>query len=111
MGKKNSFAQQIVRWKDEYIKATQKTYSQYCADCMIIVLNNHGFGEQRIRKLLDEWAHVFDTYYDALTNSSEADYWQVVLDRRIREICKSGDFVPFMQRYEYLPEIKYDMRK
>ena len=111
MGKKNGFAKQIVEWKDAFIRATKETYMQYLADTMILVLNDHGFGEQRIRKILDEWGDYFDEYFDCLTSNPTADYARTRLDDRIRAICKSGQFVPFEQRYEYLPEIRYDMRK
>lgn len=111
MGKKNGFAKQIVAWKDSFVKATRDTYEQYLVDTMTITLNEFGFGEQRIRKIFERWGGVFDEYYDVLTTNQEADYMQQKLDERIRQICKSGDFIPFEKRYEYLPDIKYDIRR
>jgi len=111
MGKKNGFARQIVEWKNSHTKAVKDTYMQYLTDTMVIVLNNHGFGEKRIREILKDWGGVFDEYFDVLTTNNEADYMQHKLDERIRQICKSGDFIPFEKRYEYLPDIKYDIRR
>ncbi len=108
---KGGYAKQIVAWKDAFVKATKETYMQYLADMMVLVLNDHGYGEQRIRKILDEWGGYFDMYFDCLTNNSTADYARSKLDERIKGICKSGEFVPFEKRYDYLPEIKYDIRK
>ena len=103
MARKNGYARQLVEWKDSWTQAIKNTYMQYLTDTIILVLNDHGYGEQRIRKILDEWGDCFDEYFDCLT--------QEKLDKRIRAICKSGQFVPFPQRYEFLPDIRYDIRK
>ncbi len=111
MARKNGYARQLIEWKDSWTQAIKNTYMQYLTDTIILVLNDHGYGEQRIRKILDEWGGYFDEYFDCLTDKPTADYMQEKLDERIRAICKSEQFVPFPQRYEFLPDIRYDIRK
>lgn len=55
MARKNSYARQLVEWKDSWTQAIKNTYMQYLTDTITLVLNDHGYGEQRIRKILDEW--------------------------------------------------------
>lgn len=111
MGKRKGFASQIVDWKERCVKSVKDTYMQYLTDTLILTLNDLGYGEKRLREVLDLWGSNFDEWFDVLTASPEADYMQQRLDDRIRAICKSGDFIPFPGRYEYLPEIRYDIRK
>lgn len=111
MGKNRGFSQQIQRWKDTWIKAAKSTYMQYLTDTMVLVLNDMGYGEKRIRDILDKWGNAFDEYFDCLTNEPTADYARAKMDERIAAICKSGDWEPFEKRYPYLPEFKYDIRR
>lgn len=111
MSKKSGFARQIVDWKERCVKSVKDTYMQYLTDMLVLSLNDLGYGEKRLREVLDLWGKNFDLYFDVLTTNPEADYMQKKLDDRIRAICKSGDFIPFAERYEYLPEIKYEIRK
>lgn len=116
MAKKGSFAQQLEARTRLLQQATRDTFVQYMTDMLILTLNDPDvmgkdvFGEARIRKILDAWGKKYDDYFDALTKSSEADYYQHKLDEKLRAICKSGDFVPFEKRYEWLPEIRYSPR-
>ena len=63
--------------------------------------------EQRIRKLLADWGKTYDEYFDALRKEPETDYCRSKMDERIKDICKSGDWIPFEDRYRFLPEMKY----
>ena len=75
------------------------------------IMGKDVFGEARIRRILDGWGKKYDYYFDALTKGDEADYYRQKLDDKIKAICKSGDFVPFEQRYDWLPEIRYENKR
>lgn len=113
MAKKGSFAEQIEERRRLAQQATRETYTQYLTDTLIMTLNDPEvmgkdvFGEARIRKILAAWGKKYDEYFDALTKSAEADYYREKMDAHIKAICKSGDFVPFEKRYDWLPEITY----
>lgn len=117
MAKKGSFAQQIEERRRIAQQATKETYTQYLTDMLILTLNDPDvmgkdvFGEARIRKILDAWGKKYDEYFDALTLNPEADYCRERMDRQIEAICKSGDFVPFEKRYDWLPEITYGIKR
>lgn len=117
MAKKGSFAQQIEERRRIAQQATKETYTQYLTDMLILTLNDPEvmgkdvFGEARIRKILDAWGKKYDEYFDALTLNPEADYCRERMDRAISAICKSGNFVPFEKRYDWLPEITYEIKR
>ena len=68
-------------------------------------------GYKRLKKVLDAWGKNYDKYFDALTKKPEADYARAKIDAAMKLICgDSQDFIPFEQRYEWLPEIRYDRR-
>ncbi len=108
MSRKNSaFLQQMNELRIASQNATKETYTQYLTDTLVLTLNDYGWGEQRIRKLLADWGKVYDEYFDALRKEPETDYYRSKMDERIKDICKSGDWIPFEDRYRYLPEMKY----
>ena len=98
--------------------ATRQTYQQYMTDTLILTLNDPEvmgkdvFGYKRLKKVLEAWGKCYDRYFDALTKNPEADYAREKMDRLMKQICgDSGDFVPFEERYEWLPEITYGQKK
>ncbi len=118
MGKRNGYlARQKVR--DGVLQdATRQTYQQYMTDTLILTLNDPEvmgkdvFGYKRLKKVLEAWGKCYDRYFDALTKNPEADYAREKMDRLMKQICgDSGDFVPFEERYEWLPEITYGQKK
>jgi hypothetical protein len=118
MGKRNGYlARQKVR--DGVLQdATRQTYQQYMTDTLILTLNDPEvmgkdvFGYKRLKKVLEAWGKCYDRYFDALTKNPEADYAREKMDRLMQQICgDSGDFVPFEERYEWLPEITYGTKK
>ena len=118
MGKRNGYlARQKVR--DGVLQdATRQTYQQYMTDTLILTLNDPEvmgkdvFGYKRLKKVLEAWGKCYDKYFDALTKNPEADYAREKMDRLMKQICgDSGDFVPFEERYEWLPEITYGQKK
>lgn len=118
MGKRNGYlARQKVR--DGVLQdATRQTYQQYMTDTLILTLNDPEvmgkdvFGYKRLKKVLEACGKCYDRYFDALTKNPEADYAREKMDRLMKQICgDSGDFVPFEERYEWLPEITYGQKK
>ena len=98
--------------------ATRQTYQQYMTDTLILTLNDPEvmgkdvFGYKRLKKVLEAWGKCYDKYFDSLTKNPEADYAREKMDRLMKQICgDSGDFVPFEERYEWLPEITYGQKK
>lgn len=117
MAKNGYLARQKVR--DGVLQdATRQTYQQYMTDTLILTLNDPEvmgkdvFGYKRLKKVLEAWGKCYDRYFDALTKNPEADYAREKMDRLMKQICgDSGDFVPFEERYEWLPEITYGQKK
>lgn len=99
-------------------EAARQTFTQYMADMFILALNDPDvmgkdvFGYERIQRVIAGVGKNYDTYFDALTKTAEADYARSKLDIEIFRIMKgSSDFKTFEQRYYYLPEIRYELRK
>ena len=117
MAKNGYLARRKVR--DSVLQdATRQTYQQYMTDTLILTLNDPEvmgkdvFGYKRLKKVLEAWGKCYDKYFDALTKNPEADYAREKMDRLMKQICgDSGDFVPFEERYEWLPEITYGQQK
>ena len=117
MAKNGYLARRKVR--DSVLQdATRQTYQQYMTDMLILTLNDPEvmgkdvFGYKRLKKVLEAWGKCYDKYFDALTKNPEADYAREKMDRLMKQICgDSGDFVPFEERYEWLPEITYGQKK
>ena len=105
--KQSGYLQQIRAERIAAQEASRKTFEQYLADTAVIALNRKGWGEKRIREFLAEWGKVHDEYYDALRTTPETDYYRQKLDEAIKPLCKAEPFVPFEERYEYLPEMRY----
>lgn len=114
---KNGYLQKR-KARDEVLQdATRQTYQQYMTDTLILTLNDPEvmgkdvFGYARLKKVPDAWGKKYDQYFDALTKSAEADVAREKMDRAMRKITEgSQDFIPFEQRYMWLPEIRYDKK-
>lgn len=114
MGKKNDY---LVRQKEKdrlLQEATRQTFVQYMTDTLILTLNDSEvmgkdvFGYARLKKVLDAWGRYYDLFFDALTKNDEADFYRVKMDEAMKRICgDTGDFFPFKERYQWLPEITY----
>ena len=104
--KTSAFMEQVREIRRMAQEATRKTYMQYLTDTAVIALNRLGWGDIRIRRFLDEWGKVYDEYFDALRQEPETDYYRTKMDEQIKMFSKE-EFIPFEQRYEFLPEVKY----
>ncbi len=117
MGKNGYLAKRKIR--DNVMQdAIRQTYQQYMTDTLILtpndpeVMGKDVFGYKRLKKVLEAWGKNYDKYFDALTKNPEADYAREKMDRLMKAICgDSGDFFPFEERYEWLPEITYGKKK
>jgi len=114
MGKKNDYLDKRKRERLALQNATRQTFVQYMTDTLIFTLNDPEvmgkdvFGYARLKKVLEAWGRYYDKFFDALTLNPEADYAREKMDEALKRICGStGDFVPFEQRYEWLPKIEY----
>ena len=117
MGKNGYLERRKVR-DTVFHDAIRQTYQQYMTDTLILTLNDPEvmgkdvFGYKRLKKILDAWGKKYDLYFDALTKKAEADYSRAKMDAAMKLICgDSQDFIPFERRYEWLPEIRYDIRR
>ena len=117
MAKNGYLARRKVR--DSVLQdATRQTYQQYMTDTLVLTLNDPEvmgkdvFGHARLKKVLEAWGRYYDQFFDALTLNPEADYSRAKMDEALKRICgDSGDFIPFEQRYDWLPEIRYGHKR
>ena len=105
--KQSAFLQQMHDIRRAAQEASRKTFSQYLTDTCVIALHEMGWGETRIRKFLDLWGKVYDEFFDALRTTPETDYYREKLDLQLQPLCLQERFIPFEQRYEFLPDMKY----
>ena len=94
MSRKNAYLQRQEEFRIASMEAMKKTVDQYLTDCATI-------------EFLEEWGAVHNEFYDAIRNVPETDYCRAKMDECIERICKSGDWTPFEQRYEYMKDVRY----
>ena len=118
MKKKNDYLVRQEAKKRTLQDATRQTFVQYMADTLMFTLNDPEvmgkdvFGHARLKKVLEAWGRYYDKFFDALTLSPEADYARAKMDEVLKRICgDSGDFIPFEERYDWLPEIRYGHKR
>ena len=93
-------------------QAVRDTYVQYMTDTVCIALNSpeimgkNTFGAERIKKFLDGWADVYNTFIGALEDGPETDVAQTRLDERLTKIL-GNECLPFEVRYEWLKRQRY----
>ena len=105
--KQSALVRQMHEVHRAAVEAARKTWCQYLTDTAVIALNNLGWGEDRIRKFLDEWGSVYDLYFDSLRDVPETDYCRDKLDEGLLPLCKQEPLQPFDERYEFLPQMRY----
>lgn len=109
---KNAYLERRKAEIDVYRQAEKETYIQYMTDMLMVTLNDPDvmgkdvFGAQRIAKIVDAMGKKFDQYHGALEDIPEADYFQELLDRRLRPIAGER-FAPFTDRYKWIKRIFY----
>lgn len=111
-GGKNAYLEQRRAEINVYRQAEKDTYIQYMTDMLMVTLNDPDvmgkdvFGAQRIAKIVDAMGKKFDQYHGALEDIPEDDYFQELLDRRLRPIAGER-FAPFTDRYKWIKRIFY----
>ena len=105
--KQSAFFNQMAEIRRQAQEATRKTFTQYLTDTAVIALHNLGWGEDRVRRFVDEWGKVYDQYFDALRNIPESDYYREKLDERLEPLCKQEPLIKFEDRYEFIPDMRY----
>ncbi len=105
--KQSGFLERIAVERRAAQEASRKTFSQYLTDTAVVALKRLGWGETRIRRFIDEWGKAYDEYFDSLRNVAETDYYRERLDDALKPVCTQEPFLPFEERYEFLPEMRY----
>lgn len=114
MAKRNGYLDRQKARNKVLQDATRQTFQQYMTDTLILTLNDPAvmgkdvFGYDRLMKVVKAWGEKYDQYFTAMTRDPEADYVRVKMDEAMKRICeKHGQFVPFEERYDWLPKITY----
>ena len=98
--------------------ATAKTYTQFVADMYMLALSDPdvmgkdvlGFGRQT--KVAMAAMKYADMFANALSHKNvDADYLREKLDERLRSIIPPEHFEPFLERYDWLEDVRYEKRK
>lgn len=97
-----AFQEQLQDYHRALQDATRKTFTQYLTDTLVFTLNDYGWEEEEIRNLLDDWGKTYDEYFDSMRKKPETDYCRTKMDERLKDICKSGGWLSFAERYPYL---------
>lgn len=88
-----------------------QTERQYMMDMVFLALNEEfGFGRERLKRLYSAWSRKYDAYREAVTKLPEADYAREKLDEALKAILQD-DFQPFMERYDFLKEVRTGAKK
>ena len=107
MPKKKVNAYLAKRAKENEIRqdASRQTFEQYTWDCLCLVLNDNGFGSDRIYKIWDEWTQAYHKWFDVLLLNDRTDAMRILLDQELERVLKER-FTPFHDRYSWLPKTK-----
>ena len=110
---KNSYLEKQRAMQQGFLDVGEQFGLQKMWDYVQIVLHDpkvmgkDTFGAERLDKIFQALKTVADEYHIAFTNDKEADYYQEMLDRQIRDIW--GDkTMPFYERYPELKQVRYD---
>lgn len=106
-----------LRQREELImagfRAGMDTGVQRTADFFAIALNSpevmgkDTLGYARIKKIYAKAMELQRQYAPAFQKGPEQDYYQELLDRRLRQIFPPEDYVPFSERYDCITKPKY----
>lgn len=97
-------------------KAVKQTFQQYMSDMFILALNDPDvmgkdvLGYKRLVRVMDAVQKNYDRFYDALRKTDESDYCRVKMDEAMKRIIPADAFIPFEERYEWLPQISYEKK-
>lgn len=99
-------------------RATEQTITQYMVDMFIVALNDQAvmgkdvLGYKRLLKVVQAVHRYRDIYSGAMdVKRAEADHLREKLDERLRSVIPPEHFAPFLERYNWLEDVKYEKRK
>lgn len=72
------------------------------------IMGKNTFGQERLKRLYEKLKEISIYFAPAFQDCAEADYYQEILDRNIREAWSEEDFHDFKDRYPALKQFKYD---
>lgn len=95
------------------LRAGQYTGRQQIIDMLTVTanskkfMNDDPFGETRILRLIKGIEENLEFFEKAWAKDPEADYMREKLDETLRQILPGQKIPKFIERYEYMKEIKY----
>lgn len=108
MSKPNAYLAKQAAYRQALAQACRDTYSQFDADCALLVLHDHyGFGSERLDTfgaLLNQYVTDFDPALDV--TDPECGYTQECMDRKLADALGERFQHPFPERYEWLKQVK-----
>lgn len=99
-------------------RATEQTITQYMVDMFCIALNDSAvmgkdvLGYKRLSRVVQAVQKYRDTFASAMSHkNAEADYYREKLDERLRSIIPPEHFTPFLGRYNWLEDVRYEKKR
>lgn len=85
---------------------------QFAIDLLQIALHRHGWGYERVRKLLDEMRALSDYYDPAFYPNPEQEVWQERMDAELRDLIKDkARCYTFAERHPIIPGVRWKRQK
>lgn len=105
--KSNKWIQKQEAVKQQLVQAAGDVYSQYQADCSMMVLRDKfGFGSKRLYEFGLALREYQEEFSPALhTSHPECGYTQECMDRKLQDALKEYFEAPFPERYEWLKKV------
>lgn len=109
----NAYLQKKHEEAQYYLNLGEAIATQKMWDIFQIVLHDPAvmgkdtFGKTRFARIYKEMKAMVDEYHTAFTSHKEADYYQELLDRQLREIW-GDELRTFYERYPDIKKIQYD---
>ena len=109
---RNTFSDREKALIGIYRTAERETQIQYMTDMLVLTLNDPDimgkdvFGKKRLLKIVEGWGKKYDEFHAVLENSDETDYYQILLDRCLRQIFED-QMEPFGERYHWIKDQTY----
>lgn len=98
-------------------RAAEQTITQYMVDLFILALNDPAvmgkdvLGYKRLLRVVQAVQKYRDTFASAMSHkNAEADYYREKLDERLQSIIPPEHFTPFLVRYNWLEDVRYDKK-
>lgn len=110
--RQSGFLQRQAEAQEDLNRKIQLIWKQFMIDTLQITMHKEfGWGEERLRKLAEEWEKYRAEYFPAVNPKDPlCDVKQEHMQRAFREICGEAA-VPFSERYPYLKEVRYEKRR